>query len=101
MALTLPQMPCPFGIKATSLTLTERRLQVLCRNENEAGAAVNLLDHLITLPSIKQAKKRSSGISSADHQPRQACFTTRRAQTLVRRFHQGEILTHAGTKERR
>ena len=101
MALTLPQPPFPLDIKATSVTLTHRRLQVLCRNGSEAGAAVNFLDHLITPPSIKQASKGSSGISSANHQPRQAYFATRRAQTLVRRFHQGKILAHAGAKERR
>jgi len=57
MALTLPQPPFPLDIKATSVTLTHRRLQVLCRNGSEAGAAVNFLDHLITPPSIKQASK--------------------------------------------
>ena len=114
MALTLPQPPFhnrsstiafpPLSflleIKATSVTMTHRRLQVLCRNGSEASAAVNFLDYLITPPSIKQASKRSAVISSA-HQPRQACFATRRVQTLLRRFHQGEILTHAGAKERR
>ena len=95
-----PQLPFPLDIKATSVTLTHRRLQVLCRNGSEAGAAVNFLDHLITPPSIKQASKIPLTYR-AHHQPRQACFATRRVQTLLRRFHQGEILTHAGAKERR
>ena len=96
-----PPLSFLLEIKATSVTLTHRRLQVLCRNGSEAGAAVNFLDYLITPPSIKQASKRSTGVSSANHQARQACFAIGRAQTLVRRFHQGEILAHAGTKERR
>ena len=113
MALTLPQplfhnrssttalsqLPFPLDIKATPITLTHRRLQGLCRNGSEAGAAVNVIDHLITPSSIKQASKHP--LSYRAHlQPPQACFAHRRAQTLVRRFHQGEILTHAGTKER-
>ena len=79
MALTLPQPPFhnrsstiafpPLSflleIKATSVTMTHRRLQVLCRNGSEASAAVNFLDYLITPPSIKQASKRSAVISSA------------------------------------
>ena len=77
MALTtsLPQLPFRFGAQATSVTLSQRRLWVLCRNGSEAGAAVNVLDHLITLSSIKQASKRSSGISSANHQARHQAST--------------------------
>ena len=95
---TLPQLPFPFGTQASSVTLSQRRLWVLCRNGSEAGAAVNVLDHLITLSSIKQASKRSTGISSANHQARQAYFAIGRAQTLVRCFHQGEILTPPAPK---
>ena len=61
----LPQLPFRLDIKATSVTLTHRRLQDLFRNGSEAGAAVNVLDYLITPPSIKQASKRSAVISSA------------------------------------